>query len=103
MKTCYIDREHRAIADLTDYWGRGLLLTRINVPVQFRGQGVARRLLARVLTDADAEGITLWLEIMPSGGLSFEELKAWYERRGFRQVFPAVWRRDPSRASSSER
>ena len=86
MKSCYVDKATRSIADLCDYYGQGLLLTRINVPKASRGQGHARKLLARILADADAEGIALFLEISPSDGLSFAQLEAWYLRHGFKEV-----------------
>jgi GNAT superfamily N-acetyltransferase len=98
MKKCYIDYKHRAIADLCDSLhfgsGPGLLLTRINTPRAHRGKGVARALMAQILSDADAEGVTLFLHISPSDGLNYNQLKAWYERCGFvdRGI---VFRRDP--------
>lgn len=83
MKSCYVIKEHRAIADLCDYYGKGLILTRINVPKASRGSGVARQLLATILADADRESVTLFLEISPSDGLNFSQLEAWYKRHGF--------------------
>ena len=49
-----------------------------------RGRGIARKLLAEILADADANGVTLWLEISPSDGLDYDQLKAWYKRHGFK-------------------
>lgn len=80
---CYVDKPTRSIADLCDYYGRGLLLTRINVPKASRGQGHARALLERILDDADRERVTIFLEISPSDGLNFAQLEAWYLRHGF--------------------
>jgi ribosomal protein S18 acetylase RimI-like enzyme len=85
MKTCYVDTDHRAIADLvspgelTRHW----TITRINVPEQFRGNGYGSALLDQIIADADAEREVLQLEISPSGGLSFRQLEDWYKRRGF--------------------
>lgn len=106
MKSCYIDVEHRAIADLFEVTpydvhdtmhtppGKCMLLTRINVPRMHRGNGVARRLMQQVLRDADAERVTIYLHISPSDGLDFEQLEAWYERCGF--VCAGIhYRRDP--------
>lgn len=94
MRTCYIDKETRSIADLCDYDGRGMLLTRINVPKAARGRGHARRLLDRILEDADHFRVTLFLEISPSDGLDFDQLEAWYMRHGFER-YDDYYRRRP--------
>lgn len=52
---------------------------------QFRGQGIATKLLKEVIADADREGVTLVLEVQAEGGLSNEELASWYSRYGFVQ------------------
>ena len=62
------------------------MINRINVPREFRGRGIASTLLKRILADADREGATVGLGISPSDGLSYKELKAWYERYGFRPM-----------------
>lgn len=97
MKSCYVIKEHRAIADLCDYYGKGLILTRINVPKASRGRGVARQLLATILADADRENVTLFLEISPSDGLSFSQLEAWYKRHGFIKFGWHAYCREPKR------
>lgn len=94
MHTCYVDAPTRSIADLCEY-GTGMLLTRINVPREHRGKGHARALLKRILDDADNEGVTLWLEISPSDGLDYDQLEAWYRRRGF--VGHLIYKRRPRR------
>ena len=89
MKTCYYNKEYNAIADLTDegqIFGLDkplMVLNRINVPERHRGKGIARKLLKQILDDADREEITLKLEILASGGLTFEQLESWYKRHGF--------------------
>ena len=103
MRTCYVDEGSRSIADLCDYYGKGMLLTRINVPQPVRGRGHARDLLARILRDADEEGVTLYLEILPSGGLTYYELEGWYLRAGFRCVVEGFYRRKPQKRSSQKR
>jgi len=86
MKTCYVDRETRSIADLvapgelTFAW----TITRINVPHRHRGQGLGSTLLKQILEDADRDGVVLALEPAPSDGLDYDALRAWYERHGFR-------------------
>lgn len=89
MRTCYVlplpDSFKGAIADLapgeiSTFW----TITRINVPVEFRGQGYGKALLDMILADADSTGRTLWLQPASSGGLEQATLEAWYERNGFR-------------------
>lgn len=91
MRTTYVIPEGpyaAAIADVVkmpidstkrEYW----VVTRINVMEKFRGQGYGTKVLDLILQDADAEGVTLFLEPVASGGLSQEDLTAWYERHGF--------------------
>ncbi len=98
MKTCYVDKVTRSIADLCppeDHnSGDGWLISRINVPLRARGQGHARAIFEKILTDADEEGVTLFLWICPSGGLNYVELEAWYTRHGFK-YFGGVYKRLP--------
>lgn len=85
MKTCYgIAIGYRlAIADLVKDGRNTYMLTRINVPVQHRGQGYARQLLKQILDDADREGVIIKLHVSEGGGLSDEQLTEWYKRHGF--------------------
>lgn len=89
MKHHYADAPTRSIVSLhpapdnaTQWW-----ITRVSVLPPHRGNGIASRLLDLVCADADAEGITLWLGISPDiadvTALPYEELEAFYERRGF--------------------
>lgn len=97
MRSCYVEYLSPvkiAIADLCDYYGEGMIITRINTPIAFRGKGYGNTLLKRITADADAEGIVLFLEISPSDGLSFEQLKAWYLRNGF-AYWKGIYRRLP--------
>jgi len=76
-----------AIADVIRYGGTSYLITRINVPVLSRGEGYGRRLLAKIIEDADMGGWDLLLEVVPGGGdgdMGFKELAQWYWRNGFR-------------------
>lgn len=89
MPTCFHIRlgpASLAIADLVDYYGEGLIITRINVPVKFRGQGHGRALLQQITDAADKHATTLWLEVGASDGLDSEQLRRWYLRHGFRDV-----------------
>lgn len=94
MKSCYVDKDTRSIADICDYYGRGLIITRINVPKEHRNKKHGSALLKRILADADAEGVVLWLEILESGGLTRTQLAEWYARYGFKN-HGGVWRRQP--------
>lgn len=103
MRVCYIDKETRAIADLdppeNHLCGKGWLITRINVPFKQRGKGLARQLLKQILADADREGVRLFLYIVPSGGLVFEELEAWYMRHGFKPNRWSLYIRRPRKGA----
>lgn len=101
MSSCYVDYTTRSIADLVDYYGLGMLITRINVPPKERGKGAGRKLLSAILADADRTRTTLFLEIVPTGGLTEEQLKAWYERNGF-VYWKGVMRRRPRWRSMQE-
>jgi len=83
MKPEYFDPKTRAIADLVELWPGYYIVTRINVPVLSRGRGLGSRMLREILADADAEGATLEIHPMSSGGLTKRQLISWYERYGF--------------------
>ena len=83
-----------AVIDLTDYYGLGKIITRINVPPEFRSQGHGSSLLKSVVKVADSELTTLFLEIQQSDGLSYSELESWYGRHGFMQ-WKGLYRRKP--------
>lgn len=72
-----------AVLDSCDYYYLGLMITRINVPASHRGAGHGTWLLTQLLDKADTEGIKLFLEPAASGGLSQDELVAWYMSHGF--------------------
>lgn len=79
-----------AVLDCCPY-GEGVIITRINVPAPYRGKGYGSLLLREVCRDADAEGIDLFLEIVPSNdgtgtGLDYAALESWYRRYGFEPV-----------------
>ena len=94
MQSSYYIPEVRALADLIQF-RTGWLLTRINVPQVWRGQGYGSRLLNLVLAAADTEGADLYLEIVPSGPLTFPLLEAWYARAGFRLLPDGLYYREP--------
>lgn len=84
-----------AVADLVDYDDTTKLITRINVPKEYRSTGVGSQLLQQIVHDADEEGITLLLEIVPSDGLNFQQLELWYKRYGFKKE-DGMYRRAPN-------
>lgn len=59
------------------------IIHRINVPQNARGNGYGTELLKMILSDAEEEGVTLMLAPESSGGLSQNDLIAWYLRHGF--------------------
>ena len=97
MKNCYIKKLSTtkiAIADLCNYYNKGLIITRINVPKDFRNKGFGSALLKEILEDADKTNTTLFLEISPSDGLNYDELEAWYLRYNFKPWY-GIYRRKP--------
>lgn len=88
-----------AVLDLCDYYGTGLIITRISVPSACRGHGYASALLDECCSDADLDRIDLYLEISPSDGLDYYELEAWYGRRGFVNLGGMYRRRCQSNSS----
>lgn len=83
-----------AILDNCDYYNMGRIITRINVPRDYRGKGHARELLRQICADADLEQVNLWLEISPSDGLDYAQLEAWYLRHSFKNL-GGIYRRKP--------
>jgi ribosomal protein S18 acetylase RimI-like enzyme len=92
VKTTYIIKEVRAIADLLyiDYSPHSdaplWLITRINVPKAYRRLGHGTLLLQWLCLDADREGETLLLEVSPSDGPGVKPLIAWYKKYCFKPV-----------------
>lgn len=85
-----------AVLDLVDYYGKGLYITRINVPGEHRRKGIATELMKECCAEADKEKVTLWLEIFASGSMSYTDLADWYTRSfGFKEVVTGMYRRKP--------
>jgi len=82
-----------AIADVCEiednYW-----ICRINVPKEWRGQGIGTELLQEIIADADRGKVTLYLDILASGGLTYDQLARWYYGYGFR-FLENCWIRKP--------
>lgn len=69
---------------LTDQGGGAWHIDMVHVPPAMRGRGWARRLLARVLSDADQAGVRLSLEARACGGPGQADLVKFYRSLGFR-------------------
>ena len=98
MKNCFYEKlgpTDLAIADLCDYYGHGMIITRINVPKGvFRGTGIGTKLLNAITNEADVTCTKLFLEISPSDGLNYAQLQEWYERHGFKP-WKGIFKRNP--------
>lgn len=82
----YSDIKNGVIIHLMDI-GAGWLITSIGVQSHQRGTGAASRLFDELLKDSEKERVTMFLSIEPDGtGLSEDELRAWYLRKGFRII-----------------
>lgn len=85
MKNTYIincSKFRIAIGDLHEFED-GFWITRLNVPLEFRGQGFGRQLINLILSDADKFGATLYLQVSSSGELDNTDISKWYSRNGF--------------------
>ena len=88
MRDVYRIGETRAVAMTgpCDFDGTLWFLQSIYVPPMLRGQGYGRQLIEWVCADADREGVSLMLAVVPQGGrrsLVYGELVRWYEKHGF--------------------
>jgi predicted GNAT family N-acyltransferase len=85
MRTCFtikLSPIRVAIADLS-FVEKRWFVTRINVPILFRGKGIGSTLLTEIVEEADRYSVDLYLGISPSDGLDFNSLEDWYKRYGF--------------------
>jgi ribosomal protein S18 acetylase RimI-like enzyme len=85
-----------AVIDAEPYGRQGLLITRINVPYAHRSKGIASDMLREACAHADLYMFKLWLEIVPSGRLTYDQLEAFYCRYGFRRHVTGIWVRRPA-------
>jgi ribosomal protein S18 acetylase RimI-like enzyme len=74
-----------AVADLIHITNNHYVISRINVPIAWRGLGYGRKLLQQIIEEADAENTILTLGVYDSGGLTKRQLIAWYKRYGFKK------------------
>ncbi len=61
-----------------------MLITRIVVPFEFRGQGLGSQLLKTFCQNADKHSIDLFIEAIPYADslMTTEQLTEWYKRAG---------------------
>ncbi|MFF3991471.1 GNAT family N-acetyltransferase [Streptomyces sp. NPDC001797] len=88
-------RTTEAVGYLRATEGDTLWISHIGVAPAFRGQGWASRLLEVALDYSNGRAVALTAAPFPSWrepGLSHDELRTWYARRGLR---PAPRRRSP--------
>lgn len=89
MKSTYtikLSSTRLAVLDVTMLEENLAEITRVNVPLEFRGQGHGSDLLQQVIDDADVEEINLQLFINPYGSMTYEQLQRWYEDNGFEEA-----------------
>jgi predicted GNAT family acetyltransferase len=70
------------------------IVNRVNVPLSWRGQGIASALMKEVCRDADITKTTLHLSVQPDAsgtGLNEDQLLAFYKRNGFISVDDYTW------------
>lgn len=87
MEAMYVTPCRRAVVNL-EAWGDGDWYVRDVFTVRpARGEGLMRGLMSTVLKDADAEGVTLFLDVGngrdSDEGMTQPQLYEWYERLGF--------------------
>lgn len=61
----------------------GYYITRLIVPEEIRGQGVASSMMTELVKLADDKEVSLVLEVNSYGSLTHEELIKFYEKYGF--------------------
>ncbi|MFD5451626.1 MULTISPECIES: GNAT family N-acetyltransferase [Streptomyces] len=99
MRHTYYDLETSAIVNLFFTEGEKMaIVSSVRVLEAKRGNGYARALMAKVLEDADREGVALYLGIEPDGtrdALTYTQLREWYERCGFEEEDENFFVRQP--------
>lgn len=73
----------------------GYVINRVNVPKEYRRQGIGNQLMKEVMEDADTEQLYLYLSINPYGDMTYNDLELWYLRLGFMEVDTGWFCRNP--------
>jgi GNAT superfamily N-acetyltransferase len=78
------------------------IITRVNVPSQYRWQGHGHRLLQRICRMADNRGVTLWIAPAPYGPntMTLAVIRQWYKRHGFENDSTGLMFREPRARSA---
>lgn len=90
MKSVYRDKDTGSTALVSKWHGRIYTIDSIATPEGEYRKGGATRAIAQAIRHADRDNITLRLRIAPTGPMRYDDLKAWYERLGFREVGEAL-------------
>lgn len=86
MKLTHVDMKTFSILNLSEIDDNLYEVNRINVPFKHRGKGIGRELMKAMIENADEEKATLVLDINPYGEMTYNDLRSWYERNGFKKV-----------------
>lgn len=68
-----------------------LTLSLVKTRRALEGLGFGSRMLDTICRIADQHGVALYIEIVPTGRLSEEDLSGWYEKRGFESLESQVY------------
>lgn len=88
MKTTYFNLDEGAMIHLMP-GDEVYLVTEVSVRPGYRRRGAASRLMDEMIADADREGVPLILTVqpdVPGVGLDFDQLVAFYSRKGFTEL-----------------
>lgn len=85
MKKHYDSPCGHAGVTVVDYGDGEVEIQTVVTDIGYRRRGVMRALMDEVLADADREGVILLLTVGQGyeAGMSYADLRAWYERLGF--------------------
>ena len=81
---------------------KNFLVTRVNVPKEFRRKGIGTEMLNELISDAEKEGVTLYIEPNPYPDVSMTkvELVKFYKKFGFKFIsYNEYMKREPSENS----
>lgn len=87
VESSFIDIKERPNGSI----GKVLYFNRINVSKYKSGLGLGSKLLNSLLIECNNDNIAILLEINPYGSLTYEQLKEWYIRYGFKEYQGMLW------------
>jgi hypothetical protein len=65
--------------------GTWFYFNRLNVPLEFRNQGIASQMVDIITGICDKNKYNIWLDINPYGEMNYFQLKIFYIKNGFRK------------------